>query len=372
MGVIEAHDRESFETFCYSDVSGGDIFTTRFESSADQWRDIRRLTNEEVADEIRADRIDILVELTGDTSENRLMVMARRPAPIQVSYIGYPNTTGMEQIDYRITDARADPPGSGDELYSETLVRLPSGFLCYRPWVNETTVSEPPSLTRGHVTFGSFNNTVKVTADVIKTWARILLALPGSRLVLKAMQLADDEARMLMLKRCESYGVTKERIELHGGFIPRDDHLNVYANVDVGLDPFPYNGATTTCEALSMGVPVICLDGDTHRARVGVSLLSEVGLTELIADTVDDYVRLAVDLARDPHYLTELRASLRNRLGSSPLMDAHATTKELEKAYRTMWRTYCQQPVESNSDREDSDFLRLHIGGSEPKPGWKI
>jgi predicted O-linked N-acetylglucosamine transferase (SPINDLY family) len=186
------------------------------------------------------------------------------------------------------------------------------------------------------------------------------------------MQLADDEARKLMLKRFESHGISEERIELHGGLIPRDDHVNFYSNVDVGLDPFPYNGTTTTCEALSMGVPVICLDGDTHRARVGVSLLSQVGLTELIADTVDDYVRLAVDLGRDPHYLTELRASLRNRLGSSPLMDAHATTKELEKAYRTMWRTYCQQPVESNSDREDSDFLRLHIGGSEPKPGWKI
>jgi predicted O-linked N-acetylglucosamine transferase (SPINDLY family) len=185
-----------------------------------------------------------------------------------------------------------------------------------------------------------------VNVDVIETWARILLTLPGSRLLLKAMQLADDETRKLMLKRFESHGITEERIELHGGLIPRDDHVNFYSNVDIGLDPFPYNGTTTTCEALSMGVPVICLKGDTHRARVGVSLLSQVGLTEFVADTVDDYVRLAVELARDPQHLTALRAGLRDRIASSPLMDAHTTTKEIEKAYRAMWRTYCQQSVE--------------------------
>jgi predicted O-linked N-acetylglucosamine transferase (SPINDLY family) len=266
---------------------------------------------------------------------------------VQASAIGYPDTTGLRMIDYRMTDSVADPPGTADELHTETLLRLPGCFLCYRPFEGSPQVAPLPALTNGFVTFGSFNSLPKVTADVIALWASILGSLPGSRLIMKCAQLGDMPTRARVQQLFLTQSISSDRIELCGEIPSLAEHLDLYNRVDVALDPFPYNGTTTTCEALWMGVPVITLAGDRHAARVGVSLLSAVGLPDLTADSHQTYGEKAVSLARDVQRLQSLRAGLRERMGSSALTDAAGFTRGLEKAYRSIWRAWCrtvQQP----------------------------
>jgi predicted O-linked N-acetylglucosamine transferase (SPINDLY family) len=340
--VLECHDRTAFEVTCYANVDKRDQYTERLRGLSDRWRDVYGMDDEQVAAIIRDDAIDILVDLAGHTGGNRLLVMARHPSPVLVAYLGYPNTTGLKQIAYRISDAWADPPGVSDAVHSEKLLRLPSGFLCFRPPPACPDVLDPPVLQEGHVTFGSFNNTAKVNARVIEVWSRILRALPDSRMIIKSRHVADAGARRVLLDNFSEHEVAVERIEIVRGLIPREDHFRLYGRVDVGLDPFPYNGTTTTCEALWMGVPVITLDGETHRARVGVSLMHQVGLLELIAATESAYVKLAVALARDRQRLRALRHALRERMAASPLMDAPCTVRELESSYRAAWKAFCR------------------------------
>jgi predicted O-linked N-acetylglucosamine transferase (SPINDLY family) len=272
--LLAAHDRSAFEILCYANVSQTDIITERLQGLADKWRDIVHLSDQQVAELVRADAVDILVDLVGHTVNNRLLVFARKPAPVQISYLGYPNTTGLSTIDYRLTDAWADPPGRADRFHTETLVRLQGGFLCYQPWPGTPEVSPLPALTSGHITFASFNNATKVNPEVIALWSKILRLLPNARLIMKALQLGDIGTRQRFAQLFEQNGVSMERVELLGWASSTAEHLELYNRVDIGLDPFPYNGTTTTCEALWMGVPVIVLAGNTHAARVGVSLLS--------------------------------------------------------------------------------------------------
>jgi predicted O-linked N-acetylglucosamine transferase (SPINDLY family) len=340
--VLEYHDRSAFQVICYSNSLTRDQYTERLRALSDGWHDVYGMDDDTVAEMIRDHAIDILVDLAGHTGGNRLLVMARRPAPVLVNYLGYPNTTGVKQIAYRITDAWADPPGVSEAVHTEKLLRLPSGFLCFRSPSACPDVLDPPLLREGHVTFASFNNTAKVNGRVVDVWSRILRALPDARLLIKSRHVADAEARRVLLDNFSEHGVAKDRIEIVPGFLPRDDHLRLYGRVDIGLDPFPYNGTTTTCEALWMGVPVVTLDGDTHRGRVGVSLLNQVGLPELIAATESEYVRLAGELAKDPDRLVRLRRGLRERMAASPLMDARGTVHALESSYRTAWRIFCQ------------------------------
>jgi len=371
--LIAGHDPERFRVSCYSNVERPDDMTARIRAGADAWRDTAHLDDQALAERVRADGVHILVDLSGHTTGNRLLCFARRPAPVQVSYLGYPNTTGLEQMDYRLTDAVADPVGEADALHSESLLRLATGFLCYAGSTDAPPVAPTPALANGHVTFASFNNVAKVNEQVVTAWARILQGVPGARLLLKSRQLDDAGARRRLLDLFSGHGIDEQRLQLEGGVLGRNEHLAAYAQVDLALDPFPYNGTTTTCEALWMGVPVIALAGQVHRGRVGASILHHAGLDELLAEDVDAYVDKALALAGDLDALGALRGGLRERMGASPLMDAEASTRDLEQAYEEMWRRHLQAAAAGPLKHTWSDgALRLNIGGSERREGWKI
>jgi predicted O-linked N-acetylglucosamine transferase (SPINDLY family) len=285
---------------------------------------------------ISDDGIDILVDLNGHTSGNRLMVFARRAAPVQASFIGYPDTTGVKEMDYRISDAIADPPGA-ESFCTESLVCLPGCFLCYRPPDNAPAVEPLPCARNGFTTFGSFNNLAKVNQEVIAVWAELLRKLQDSRLVIKNPSLTDQSTRERYQALFENLGISQDRLDLIG-FIPDDaGHLRAYGRIDIALDTFPYNGTTTTCEALWMGVPVVSLRGQRHSARVGASLITAAGFSEWIADTSEDYVNIAQTLAQDCNHLVELRSTMREHLGQSQLCSADAYVRAVESVYEDMY-----------------------------------
>lgn len=339
--LLEAHNDDEVLTFCYSDVASPDETTERLQLLSQRWRNCLGLSNEEVARQIRKDRIDILVDLAGHTAGNRLLVFAEKPAPVQVTWLGYPNTTGLSTMDYRITDAIADPVGVADPLHTEKLYRLAEGFLCYSPPIEAPAVSPLPAAKNGFVTFGSFNKLAKITPEVIELWAAILKRVPGSRLFLKNVSLADAAARASFLDAALSCGIDSSRIDLVPYVASKEDHLALYGDVDISLDTFPYNGTTTTCESLWMGVPVVALLGDRHASRVGGSILSRVGLDDLAARNRQDYVDAAVNLARNSGYLAGLRCELRDLMARSPLCDSEGFARSMEAAYREMWRKWC-------------------------------
>lgn len=339
--LLEAHNRDQFDIHCYSNNLQQDDVTERFQSLADRWVAIRGMSDDAVAEQIRRDEVDILVDLSGHTGDNRLMVFARKPAPVLVSWLGYPNTSGLRAMDYRITDAVADPAdGKANGLYTEQLIRLPSGFLCYRSDVRSSPVSAPPEERQGYVTFGSFNMLGKVTTTVVDTWSEILKASPDSHLLLKGESLENEKTKAFFLELFGEREIAPERLDLVG-LLPKTEHFQLYSQVDIALDTFPYNGTTTTCEALWMGVPVITLSGSCHAGRVGASILHRVGLTEFVAHDRASYLSLAQSLAGDVHRRSTLRASLRERLQGSALMNQSAFAKEMEDAYRSMWAAWC-------------------------------
>jgi predicted O-linked N-acetylglucosamine transferase (SPINDLY family) len=290
-----------------------------------------------LAKRIAEDRIDILVDLAGHSAKSRVRVFARKPAPVQVAWLGYPNTTGLRAVDYRFTDAIADPVGVADELHSEELVRLDGGIWCY---TGGPDAPVPVAKDDGVITFGSFNHMSKLTPKVIALWARILKAVPNSRLLLKHLQLAHAVTRDTVTKQFGIHGIGPERLDLHAKLPKYADHLALYGQVDVGLDPFPFNGCTTTFEALWMGVPVVALNGETHVARVGASILTHLGHDELLAQDEDDYVRIASALAGDASKRGEYRAGLRDAVKASPLGDAAGFAAKVEDAYREMWAKF--------------------------------
>lgn len=339
----DAHQRNRIEVFCYANVAEADAMTGEIEAQTDHWLSIAGMRDADVVDRIKADQIDILIDLGGHTGNNRLLVFARRPAPVQVTWLGYPNTTGMAHMDYRLTDAIADPPGETDNLYSEQLVRLPHGFLCYQPDQAGPDVVDPPCLKQGHITFGSFNNYPKLTPDVIRVWSKILHQSPGSRLILKSRAMLGEKTRERCALQFAEHGISPERVDLLATVPTRKEHLALYSKIDIGLDPFPYNGTTTTCEALLMGVPVIALHGDRHAGRVGASIMSRAGLSELIAANEAEYISLAKELAGDRQKLVKMRKELRPQMLESELMDLTLFTESLEHAYREMWLTWCNE-----------------------------
>jgi predicted O-linked N-acetylglucosamine transferase (SPINDLY family) len=341
--VICNHDRSQVEVYCYSNVVTADDYTERLKGIADHWRDIRLKSDDQVCEMIQSDGIDILIDLSGHTSDGRLPVFARKPAPVQVTYLGHPNTSGLGAIDYRITDALADPPGLTECYHCEQLTRLPRCFLSYAPPADAPEVAISPVSRKGYITFGSFNNPLKINPGVIALWSRILQAVPASRLLLKSFAFSSASTKSRFTAMFARHGIEPERVELLN-FVPAvSGHLELYREVDIALDTFPYNGTTTTCEALWMGVPVIALAGASHASRVGVSLLVHTGLTELIARDADSYLTLALELANDTERLRKLRFSLRDQLRLSPLLDAVGFTRELEHAYRGMWHRWCAQ-----------------------------
>ena len=337
--LLSAHDHENFEVFCYADVARPDAITARLRPLADVWRDIAGLTDEQVARLVCQDRIDILVDLTMHMARNRLLVFARKPAPVQVSWLAYPGTTGLSTVDYRLTDPFIDPPGLHDHDYSEESIRLPDAFWCYDPLASEPAVSVLPVLGNGYITFGCFNNFCKVNDSVLKLWAQVLEAVDGSRLVLLA---PPGSPRRRTLDLLERNGVDRDRVTFMARE-PRPQYLERHHRIDIGLDTFPYNGHTTSLDAFWMGVPVVTLVGSTPVARAGLSLLTNLGLPELVATTREQFVSIAVALADDLPRLSELRLALRDRMQASPLMDAPHFARMVEAAYREMWRRWCAQ-----------------------------
>lgn len=339
--VLANHDREQFEIYAYHGHEVEDEVSGRLRSHVTQWRRLVGLADEEVARGIEEDRIDILVDLNGHTAMNRLLVFARKPAPVQVTWLGYPNTTGLAAMDYRFTDRFADPEGMTERYHTETLWHLPESFSCYRPPESAPAVGTLPHTDSGVITFGSFNNRAKIGPEVIALWARVLQAVPCSRLMLKGKGYDDESVQEALRDAFRAHGIGAERLRLHGGYDTHAEHLRRYHEIDIALDPFPYNGTTTTCDALWMGVPVVTLEGRVHVARVGVSLLNHLGLAEWVAGSPSDYVEIAARQACNTPRLAALRRQLRARMASSPLTDAPAFTRHLESAYRSMWRHWC-------------------------------
>lgn len=334
--LLVNHDRSRFEIFAYADILDPDDMTERFRLLVDGWRDIRGLTDDEAARLIAADGISILVDLAGHTSGNRLGVLARRPASVQAAWLGYPDTTGLDAVGYRITDDWADPPGLTEQWHSERLVRLPGGFLCYQPQPDSPPIGLLPCLASGRITFGSFNNLAKVTPEQLALWVRLLHMVPGSMLLLKAAGLGDTSARNRVFQCLVSQGVSEDRFLLLGAQADPVEHLNFYNNVDICLDTYPYNGTTTSCEALWMGVPVITLAGCHHVARVGASILSCLGLPELVAGSAEEYLARASALANNPELLEKLRRTMRQRMSASPLLDGAGFARRFEDALSSM------------------------------------
>jgi protein O-GlcNAc transferase len=338
--VIAAHDRGAVQVTLYSAVRRPDPTTERIHGTADRWRDIVRLSDAAVAHLVEDDGIDILVDLAGHTAGNRLGVFALRPAPVQATWIGYPDITGLRTIGWRITDAVADPDGDDNHHPSESLMRLADGFLCYRPPGEAPPIAPPPSGRDGPITFASFNALAKISADTVALWARVLDAVPRSRLLIKTELLGDAESRARLLRAFAERGILEQRLELIGYVPDVGGHLAAYGRVDIALDTIPYNGTTTTMEALWMGCPVVTLCGDRHATRVGASILTRARLPDLIAETPDAFVRIAAGLAAARPRLAALRAGLRDRLNETTLIDAARFTRGVEAAYRAMWRRF--------------------------------
>jgi protein O-GlcNAc transferase len=348
--LLASHNHSEVEVFCYSslDEADEDSTTARLKSLAEHWISILRQDDKNVAKRIRADRIDILVDLGGYTTASRITVFAMKPAPVQATWLGYLNTTGLATIEYRMSDAIVDPEGEADQFNSETLVRLRPPFLCFRPFDQAPHVSVLPARRSGHLTFGSFNNLPKLTPGVIKLWATLLHSVPESRLLIKTEQMSDAPTAKKLRSRFADEGIAPNRIAVLGSQVSTADHLSRYSLVDIALDSFPFNGVTTTCEALWMGVPVVTLPGDRPYGRVGTSLLASTGLQEFVVGTPEAYVEKAANLGADLSRLSELRSGLRDRIRSSPLCDGAGFARAIEQAYRRMWEGWCfNQPKKS-------------------------
>ena len=334
--VLKGHDHEAVEVYCYAEVPQPDEVSGRLESMVDHWRTTVGRSDAQVARQIHEDAIDILVDLAGHTANNRLGVFTYKPAPVQVTYLGYCTTSGLEVMDYWVTDAVVTPETTVERT-TETIWRLPRCWLSYGPETRSPEVAVRPGA--GPVTFGSFNNISKLTAQVIETWAAILDAVPGSRLLLKTRALRDEGMCAEVRARFAAEGVAAERLELRGA---TPDYLAEYGEVDIALDPFPRTGGATTADALWMGVPVVTLAGERMIERQGASLLRAVGLGELIATDREDYIAKVVALARDDQRRTGLRAGLRARMAESELCDGRGLAAALETAYREMWQRYIE------------------------------
>lgn len=341
--LFEAASRSQFEIVCYSilPVAHGDAHTARFKAQADGWRDVGHLDDEALAAQIRADGIDILVDLAGHSGLNRLPMLARHPAPVQVTWLGYPNGTGMTSVDYRIVDPVSDPVGPTDAHAVETLIRLPAPFLCFRPPPSAPPVVPLPAGATGTVTFGSFNKLSKITDGTIALWAEVLRRVPDARLLLKDRPLSDPGTAAAMKARFAAAGIDPARLDLVGFIRDAAGHLAAYNRIDIALDPHPYNGTITTCDTLWMGAPLVTLAGSRHAARVGASLMTAIGLPELVAPTPDRYAAIAAGLAGDLTRLMRLRMGMRERVRASALCDEKRFMRNLETAYRMIWRRWC-------------------------------
>jgi protein O-GlcNAc transferase len=337
--LFRHHDPQQVEIFCYSNLTAPDPMTDQLRESAREWKSMVAMSDESAAEMIYQDRIDILVDLAMYAAGNRMLLFARKPAPVQVTYLAYCSTTGLGAMDYRLTDPYIDPPGQGDENYSEKSVRLEHSYWCYEPVAGLPEPGELAASAVGKITFGCLNNFCKVSEPTLRAWGEILRGVPGSRLALHAKEGGHRKDVLMLLGE---YGVDAERVKFVG-VLTSAEYFQGYGSIDIALDPFPCAGGTTTCDALWMGMPVVTLAGRTAVGRTGVSVLSVVGLPELIGADVAQYIRIAIELAGDLPRLARLRAGLRKRMLGSDLCDARGFARDVEAAYRQMWRQWCQR-----------------------------
>jgi predicted O-linked N-acetylglucosamine transferase (SPINDLY family) len=338
--ILAKHSAEAVEVFCYA-CGYEDEVTQRLRAHGHTWRSLVGVSDAMAAELIRADGIDILIDLAVHTGQHPLLLFARRPAPVQATYLGYAGTTGLDAIDWRITDAIVDPPGLSEHFHSERLMRLPRTQWCYQPPADAPDVAAaPPLVANGAVTFGAATNVAKVSPQVIELWSQVLRATPGSRFAMKARSLADEATCDRLAAGFARHGIERGRLT----FEPAGDiasYLNFLSTLDIALDTFPFGGGTATCHTLFMGVPVVTLVGRTSVSRVGASVLTNVGMGELIAESPEPFVACASELARDRDRLIDLRTALRPRMLASSLCDAATFVRDLEAAYRRMWREWC-------------------------------
>jgi protein O-GlcNAc transferase len=342
--LLSRHDHGRFEIFCYADVPRPDAVTHRLQGYADAWRNTAGQSDEAIANRVREDRIDILIDLTMHMAAGRPLVFARKPAPIQVAWLAYPGTTGMKQIDYRLTDPYLDPPGMNDAFYTEKSVRLPETFWCYAPLEEDLEVNALPASSAGHVTFGCLNNFCKVSDSTLALWGRVLRAVNNSRLILLS---PNGSHRQEVLRKLD---IAPDRIEFLA-FLPRGEYLKMYHRIDICLDTLPYNGHTTSLDSFWMGVPVITLLGKTVAGRAGWCQLCNLNLKELANRSEEQFIQTATALAGDLPKLAALRKGLRAKMAASPLMDAQRFAGNVEAAYREMWRRWCADRLSGRHDR---------------------
>jgi predicted O-linked N-acetylglucosamine transferase (SPINDLY family) len=342
--ILRHHDRASVEIFVYYTKQTVDSTTRRLRELPDHWTTFPpKHPKEDIAARIRADKLDLLIELAGHTKDNDLMVLQHRAAAHQATYLGYPNTTGLSAVQFRFVDSLTDPPGMTEPFATEKLVRLDPCFICFQPPTDQAQPGPLPCLTAGHVTFGSFNTLKKINDPLIALWIKVMAAVPGSQLLLKTHGLGEPAMQDELAAKFAAHGIDRSRLEFMGVIMDPAAHRAAYDKVDIALDTFPYHGTTTTCEALWMGVPVVTLAGAMHAGRVGVSLLTNVGLPELIARDEDDYVRIAAQLAADQPRLANLRQSLRSQVAASPLCDGPAFCRRFEATVARASRPAPQQ-----------------------------
>ncbi|HEY8750669.1 MAG TPA: tetratricopeptide repeat protein [Tepidisphaeraceae bacterium] len=335
--LLGHHDHVAVEVHCYSDVTQPDSMTQRMRGFCDHWRETAGMSDLQLSDVIHQDGIDILVDLGMHTKGSRILAFAYKPAPVQLSYLAYCSTTGLDAMDYRLTDPLLDPPGRDESVYSEKSIRLQS-YWCYEAPAEAPAIGPLPCQASGQITFGCLNNYCKVTPGAFETWCNLLRRVSASRLMLHALE---GDHRSAARERLALRGIDPSRIEFINR-LPSAQYFQQYNQIDVALDPFPYPGGTTSCDALWMGVPVVTLAGRTAVARGGVSILSNIGLPELIAQSREQYVDIAAGLAGNQSRLTSLRSGLREQMRSSKLMNAPRFARDVESAYRAMWREWCR------------------------------
>jgi predicted O-linked N-acetylglucosamine transferase (SPINDLY family) len=337
LSLVRRHNRANVRVYCYSNVLAPDNTTPAFRELADGWREISKVPDEQAAELIRSDRIDILVDAALHTAGNRLKLFARKPAPVQATYLGYCSTSGLSAMDFRLSDPHFDPPDFDLSVYTERTVGLARSYWFHESSPAAPEISPPPSIAAGRVTFGCLNNVAKVSPAALDLWARVLKATVDSRLFMHSPSLMHQQ---FVLSRLAEHGINAGRIEFVGPN-PMPEYFASYSRIDIALDPFPYTGGITTCDTLWMGVPVVTLSGATAVGRGGRSILSNIGLPELVAYSPEQYVQIASELASNRARLLELRRTTRERMVASPLMDGHGFIADLEHCYRTMWREYC-------------------------------
>ena len=340
--LLEHLDSSRFEVHGYYTEVAQDDVTEQLRSHMAHWHPVSTLSPEALAERIRADGIDILVDLAGLTHGHRLQTLVLKPAPVQIGWLGYLGTLGLQAQDHRMTDPWVDPEGAESWAHEQPL-RLARPYVCYQPLAGMPEPASLPLLDRGHITFGSFNALSKLSGACLALWARVLQAVPGSRLLIKNMALADPDLRARLLERLARHGIEPDRVDLRGWTGDTASHLNTYGEVDIALDSWPYQGVTTTCEAAWMGVPTVSLVGRTFASRQGLTLLTALGLADLAVDDEDAYVQRCLALAADTDALAALRGGLRARMAASALMDGPGFARAVEQAWRQAWQGWCER-----------------------------